>query len=63
MNTNSFVNTDISYIGRGIINDIGNNTLYENTLDTSKNNNATKRKMSIAKKHTKKLAPKMKLTK
>jgi hypothetical protein len=31
LNTNSFVNTDISYIGRGIINDIGN--IYLDTLD------------------------------
>jgi hypothetical protein len=31
LNTNSFVNTDMSYIGRGIINDIGN--IYLDTLD------------------------------
>ena len=31
LNTNSFVNTDMSYIGRGIINDIGN--IYSDTLD------------------------------
>ena len=31
LNTNSFVNTDISYIGRGIINDIGN--IYLDALD------------------------------
>jgi len=31
LNTNSFVNTDMSYIGRGIINDIGN--IYLETLD------------------------------